>query len=204
MAFQIMADNMQNISAAQDGAMYDVFGGQQSYVIAGMANELAVTWLSSSLEIRIGTGMGVIRGRHLTNTSPATLTLQPNATGYVVIRYDHGNISLMSTSTVQNGNINNSQITPADLLIGEYTTNATGVYQFIDKRDVKTDMKGDTPRIYFETTQPVNPQSYNPGDIWIRRWVNSSDHDCYDYFVNLNRAQWVKMFAVDSWAKTLI
>ena len=110
----------------------------------------------------------------------------------------------MSTSTIQNGNINNSQTTPADLLIGEYTTNATGVYQFIDKRDVKTDMKGDTPRIYFETTQPVNPQSYNPGDIWIRRWVNSSDHDCYDYFVNLNRAQWVKMFAVDSWAKTLI
>lgn len=203
MAFQIMADNMQNISAAQDGAMYDVFGGQQSYVIAGIANELAVTWLSSSLEIRVGTGMGVIRGRHLTNTSPATLTLQPNATGYVVIRYDHGNISLMSTSTIQNGNINNSQTTPADLLLGEYTTNATGVYQFIDKRDVKTDMKGDTPRVYFETTQPVNPQSYNPGDIWIRRYV-LNNHDCYDYFVNLNRAQWVKMFAVDSWAKTLI
>lgn len=204
MAFKVMADNTgETISASQDGAMYDLFGNRESYVIAGISSQLGVTYTSSSLTVTLGTGMGVIRGRHVTNTSTATTTLPANSTGYLVLRYDHGHITFAGVTTVQDGNINNSESVVADLVLGQYTTSSSGVSQYTDMRKIKTNMIQDVQHIYFETTQPVNPQNYSANDIWIR-WYVQNDHDCYAFFVNYNQAQWVKMFAVDSWSKTLI
>lgn len=137
-----MADNGELISASQDGAMYDIFANQRRFVINGIGNNLEVGNNTTSLNVTLGTGECVIRGRHVTNTAPVTLQLSPNTTGVLILRLDNSSntatfMSVASDSQVTNGNVNNISTT-ADLLLGSYTTNASGVTTFTDRRTILT------------------------------------------------------------------
>lgn len=156
--FKVMCDNGVPISAAQDGAMYDALGQQQSYVIDGIANNMAIGYNASSLNVTLASGECVIRGRHITNTASVTLTLPANSSRYIVLRYasSDDSVSFMATTTTTDGNINNGNVT-ADLVLAYVTTNATGVSNFRDYRTLSTNLF----KKYRLVTWRTN--SYNPG-----------------------------------------
>lgn len=139
MAISFMADDGQNITSAQDGAMYNVFAGGQDFVIGGIGNELAVQYNSSSLQVTLGTGEGIICGRHFNVTgTDTTLTLSANSTGTLVVRYDltqsgSNVVRFRTVSSTKSQNINDNGSTH-DLVLGTYSTSASGVSNFTDAR----------------------------------------------------------------------
>lgn len=156
--FKVMCDNGVPISAAQDGAMYDALGQQQSYVIDGIANNMAIGYNASSLNVTLASGECVIRGRHITNTASVTLTLPANSSRYIVLRYtaSDDSVSFMAVTSTTDGNINNGNVT-ADLVLAYVTTNATGVASYTDRTVLSTTLF----KKYRSVTWKVN--SYNPG-----------------------------------------
>lgn len=182
MAFKIMADNGVPISAAQDGALYDALGQQQSYVIDGIANNMAIGYNASSLNVTLASGECVIRGRHITNTASVTLTLPANSSRYIVLRYasSDDSVSFMATTTTTNGNINNGNVT-ADLVLAYVTTNATGVSSYTDRTLLSTNLFT-TPRKVFvrqgrnTPSEPANATNVNAlcicaGSDYIQFWL---------------------------------
>lgn len=145
MAISYMADDGQTITVSQDAAMYNFFAGGIDYVIGGIGDELAVNNNTSSLQVTLGTGEGVICGRHFNVTgTDTTLTLSPTSTGALVIRYDTtqstGNIvkfMAVSVNSLESDNLNNGG-TAHDLLLGIYSTSASGVASFTDRRAIYT------------------------------------------------------------------
>lgn len=135
-----MADNSELITASQDGALYDVLANQRIFIISGIGNNMTVGNNTTSLNVTLATGECVIRGRHITNTAPITLQLSPNTTGVLCLRLNTSNnsasfMTIASEAALTNGNVNNSGTT-ADLLLGTYATNASGVSSYTDKRVV--------------------------------------------------------------------
>lgn len=169
-----MADNGQQISASQDGAMYDALGQHTSYVIDGMGNNLAVGYNAASLNITIGTGEGVIRGRHVTNTASISLTLPANSSRYIVLRYDSSNDSVtamaITSGSTTDGNINNSQSTTADLVLAYVTTNGSGVSNYTEHRTLSSNLFTKYNHIYWtmnRTTPSLTPSKDTYGDLYI-------------------------------------
>ena len=140
MSISFMADNGIAIPCARDGAVYDLIGGGENYVIDGIGNNLRLNYNATSLGVTIGSGIGVIRGRHVQITGTESLTLPASSSGYVVIEYDlsqtGANICKPKVVTeVTNGNINNGE-NVSDLVIGSFVTGRTGVTTFTDMRKI--------------------------------------------------------------------
>lgn len=139
MAIAFMADDGQSITCAQDAAMYNVFAGNKNFVIDGIGNNLAVSYNASSLQVTLGTGEGVIKGRHFNVSGTDTnITLSASTSGKLVVRYDLSQsgsnvVKFMAVSSTIDQDINGSG-TKSDLVLGSYTTSASGVSAFTDER----------------------------------------------------------------------
>lgn len=144
MALYGMADNNVEIPAKRDGAMYNTFAGNTDFVIAGVGNEFEITSSATSFVLTLGTGEGIVCGRHVTevteNGSNSMIQLEPNSSGYVVIRMDlsrpAGTEAYFTTVQVLQREDLNSDGTICDLPLYGYVTGENGVTSFIDIRDV--------------------------------------------------------------------
>lgn len=141
-----MADNNVNIPAQRDGAMYNVFANGSDFVIGGIGDELEVTYSGSSFLITLGTGEGVVGGRHVTEITEGggntTLQLDANESGYIVIRFDltqpaGSETYLYATPVLVQQDINDTG-TVRDLPLYSYTTDGSGVSSVTDLRNIKT------------------------------------------------------------------
>lgn len=139
-----MANNNVIIPAERDGALYNFLLGNQDYVFEGIGNEFAITPSSSSFLITLGTGEGVVCGRHVTeetvNGTNSMIQLSANSSGYVTICVDLSRPAgteayLRATPTLQQDDLNNSG-TVRDLPLYQYTTNGSGVSSFTDVRNL--------------------------------------------------------------------
>ena len=136
-----MANNNVIIPAERDGALYNFLLGNQDYVFEGIGDEFEITPSASSFILTLGTGEGVVCGRHVTETAGDTvLQLAQNSSGYVVIRVDLTQVAgseayLYATPTLQQDNLNDTG-TIHDLPLYQYQTNASGVSSFVDVRNI--------------------------------------------------------------------
>ena len=139
-----MANNNVIIPAERDGALYNFLLGNQDYVFEGIGNEFAITPSASSFLITLGTGEGVVCGRHVTeetvNGANSMIQLSANSSGYVTICVDLSRPAgteayLRATPTLQQDDLNNSG-TVRDLPLYRYTTNSAGVSSFVDVRNI--------------------------------------------------------------------
>lgn len=142
MAISFMADNGESITCSQDAALYNLLTGGQDCVIGGIGNELEFNSNASSLICTLSSGEAVICGRHVTVTGANTqITLSANRSGNIVLRYDLTQtganiVRLLAVDTLLYEDLNNSAGARHDLLIGQYVTNASGVTEFTDKRNI--------------------------------------------------------------------
>lgn len=141
-----MADNNINIPANRDGAMYYTFAGGNDYIFSGIGNEFAITPSSSSFLVILGTGEGIVGGRHITevteNGANSMIQLDANDTGYIVLRMDltqpaGSEAYLYATPTITKQDLNNGG-TVRDLVLYGYVTDASGVSSFIDMRKIQS------------------------------------------------------------------
>lgn len=171
MSFKVMADNSESISSSQDGAMYNVFAGNQDFIIGDIGNEMTVSTNTASRVATVGTGECVIGGRHVSAVGTNTITLPASSRGYLVLRYDLSSstiASLQTATTLEADNLNDGGTT-RDLLLGTYVTTSSGVSQFIDGRVIKTAIFDSTEvaQIYSGTTTPSDTLGKN-GDLYIQ------------------------------------
>lgn len=178
-----MADNGVSINASQDGAIYDVFAGGQSFIIDQIGEEFLIETSESSLQVTIGAGEAIIRGRHITATADNQITLPASSTIYLCLRIDltqtAGNegslVALTSEEAIQNGNLNAGQ-NVCDLLLYTVTTSVNGVSGSTDKRDIRAGVSG-------------IPQGGTAGQVLTKTeegfdWETLPDSD--DLYVNVN------------------
>lgn len=145
MALYAMADNGVDIPAARDAALYNVMVGGADFVIAGIHNELAMTYNPNSFIVSLGTGEAVICGRHVTEVTEngvnTNLELSPSDSGYVVLRFDltkpAGQEAYLAATNILNNDNLNSGGTVHDLLLYQYVTNNVGVVSMTDLRSVR-------------------------------------------------------------------
>lgn len=180
MPISFMADNGTNISCAEDAAMYNVFAGSTDIVLAGIGNELAINYNSSSLQVTLSSGEGIICGRHVTVTgSDVTLTLQPNRTGLILaLRYDltqsgSNIVQFANPSELQSDDLNNGGDVH-DLFLATVSTDSNGVTSITDKRKIRSaivpasvETSEHTDAIKYGTTAPTNSLGED-GDIYIQ------------------------------------
>lgn len=148
MALKAMADNNVPIPVRYDASLYNLLADKTNFIFKGIDDEFKVTYGSGSLRVKLGTGGCLICGRHVFNdsTDEIYLTLSPNDSGYLVIRYDltqaaGHEASFKAVSTLETGDLNGTG-TKRDLLIGQYKTDDNGVTQYTDLRvyeSLKTD-----------------------------------------------------------------
>lgn len=141
-----MANNGVIIPAERDGALYNFLLGNQDYIFEGIGNEFAITPSSSSFLITLGTGEGVVCGRHVTeetvNGANSMIQLSANSSGYVTICVDLSRPAgteayLRETPTLAQDNLNNAG-TVHDLPLYQFTTNGSGVSSFVDVRNISS------------------------------------------------------------------
>lgn len=161
-----MANNNVIIPAERDGALYNFLLGNQDYVFDGIGNEFEITSSSSSFLITLGTGEGVVGGRHVTeetvNNANSMIQLDANSSGYVVIRVDLSRPAgteayLYATPTLVSQDLNNGG-TIRDLPLYSYVTNGSGVSTFTDIRPVSS---GSNVVCLLEN-----------GNIYVEQWNN--------------------------------
>lgn len=137
-----MADNNVVIPAERDGALYNFLMGGQDYVFANIGDAFEITPSSTSFLVTLGTGEGVVSGRHITEETVSgansMIQLDANSSGYVVIRVDLSRPAgteafLYATPALSTQDLNNNG-TVHDLPLYQYTTNASGVSSFTDVR----------------------------------------------------------------------
>lgn len=153
-----------SISAVRDRAMFNTFAGNQSYVIANIGQELAVTYSDSSFIVELGTGEAVICGGSMVSEgNSTTLTLGQNQSGYLVIRIDLSqtgdNICKFDnvTSLVQQ-NINDGSEYIYDLPLYQYSTSANGVSKMTDVRNISASV---TESVTKSLSKVATSGSYN-------------------------------------------
>lgn len=142
---KIMDDNGVEISAAQDGAMYNAFAGNSDFIISGIGDEMEFSSNATSLTGVLGSGECIICGRHVTvDQSGEEITITANSEGYIVLRFDTSQtgsnvcrLKQITTSDLRSDNINNTSGVH-DLLIGSFVSGAAGVTAFTDLRVVRS------------------------------------------------------------------
>lgn len=139
-----MANNGVIIPAERDGALYNFLLGNQDYIFEGIGNEFQITPSASSFLVTLGTGEGVVCGRHVTeetvNGANSMIQLTANSSGYVTICVDLSRPAgteayLRETPTLAQDNLNNAG-TVHDLPLYQFTTNGSGVSAFTDIRNI--------------------------------------------------------------------
>lgn len=141
-----MANNNVVIPAERDGALYNFLVGGQDYVFANIGDAFEITPSASSFLITLGTGEGVVSGRHVTeetvNNANSMIQLDANSSGYVVIRVDltrpAGTEAFLYATPVLSAQDLNNNGTVHDLPLYEYTTNGSGVSSFTDIRPLSS------------------------------------------------------------------
>lgn len=137
-----------SISAVRDRAMFNTFAGNQSYVIAGVGNELQVNYSSSSFIVQLDTGEAVISGGSMVSEGTLdTITLGANESGYLVVRIDLSQTGdnicrFYSTPTIVQENINDGVGLIYDLPLYNYQTSSSGVQNLNDIRSIKSSLLG--------------------------------------------------------------
>lgn len=162
MSFKLMADNGIDISAKQDGALYNVALGGNNFIIKGLGSELELSHVG--LSVSVGSGEAIIHGRHATSEDTTTIELPPNVSGYLVLRIDltrpvSEEAYLFATPTITNEEINWGG-TINDLLLAEFTTNSVDIVSFEDKRAIKDKSSG------FEYTEVGSFENDKIIQIW--------------------------------------
>lgn len=145
-----MADNNVDITAAQDGALYNALSGGQDFIIKGIKNEMRISNTTSSLQISINTGEAIVCGRHVTITAPVQLTLGSYSKYFVVLRVNlaqsAGNegsiVGLTAYNQIKSENLNNNG-NIHDILLYEVTTTSNGVSVATDRRSIKESILAD-------------------------------------------------------------
>lgn len=147
--FNVMADNTVNITASQDGAIYDVFSGRQNFIIEGIGTEFQLSTTTSSLQVTVGSGEALISGRHISATESNTITLPASSTLYLCLRIDltqtAGNegqlVALTTEGAMESGNLNAGD-TKCDILLYKVITTTSGVSSSTDMRAIKDSTGG--------------------------------------------------------------
>ena len=161
-----MANNNVIIPAERDGALYNFLMGGQDYVFDGIGDEFAITPSSTSFLITLGTGEGVVSGRHVTeetvNNDNSMIQLDANSSGYVVIRVDltkpvGTEAFLYATPVLSSQDLNNGG-NVHDLPLYQYVTNGSGVSTFTDIRPLSS---GSNVACVLEN-----------GTIYVEQWVD--------------------------------
>lgn len=154
MSFKVMADNGIDISAKQDGALYNIAVNNQNFICEGLGGEFFFG--RTGLIINCDTGVAVVHGRHITADGPNVITLPANETGYLVLRVDLSRpigeeAYLFATPTpIQeeinwNGNIH-------DMVLAEFTSNALECTSWVDKRNIISTSGGGGRNIDLDVT----------------------------------------------------
>lgn len=142
----IMADNGETITSSMDGAMYNVFAGNEDFVIGDIGNELELLSSSSSFTVTMKSGHCLICGRHVVNDDNLDLLLSENDSGFIVLRYDLGQVEenicrLMAVNSTYEENINGSG-TIHDIVLATYVTGEDGVTSMTDLRNIRSSAGG--------------------------------------------------------------
>lgn len=180
MSVSFKTDNVE-ISAVRDRAMFNTFAGNQSYVIKGVGDELALTYSSSSFVVSIGTGEAVICGGSTLAEGTNEITLSQNQNGYIVIRVDLTQVGenicqFKSVSSLVQENINDEGYV-YDFPLAQYTTNGNGVSSLVDTRVMKDNL-------YIKTINGNTPN--NEGNIAINTGVLTINNTAPSSNGNLN------------------
>lgn len=151
MAFKTMADNGIDISARQDGALYNVACGGADFIIKGIGDELAYT--VSGLNVTVKTGEAVIHGRHVTAEANNTLRLPTNSSGYLVLRLDlsqtSGNEAYLYATPVLSKEEVNWSGNVHDVAIASFTTTTTTA-NLVDARNIVDSLLGTKTKYTFD------------------------------------------------------
>lgn len=138
MSLKVMADNQIEITAKQDGALYNCAMGDADFIIKGLGDEFAMS--QSGLIVTVGSGEAIIHGRHVTAYESNQITLPANESGYLSLRIDLSQqvgqeVLLYATPTLTHQEINwDGQI--YDFPLATFTTQSTAISQFEDTRKV--------------------------------------------------------------------
>lgn len=132
-----MADNGTLISSLQDALLYGSVVNTD-YIISDYEGELAMT--TTGLTITFDDGQAIIQGRTINVTGGETLEVDPNTSGYIVLRYDltqatgyEGRFDFVP-SFVANDLNNGGSI--RDLVLATYTSDASDVTITADIRPI--------------------------------------------------------------------
>lgn len=139
MSIKVMADNNVEISAKQDGALYNMALNNKDFIISGIGNEMEVERVIRNA-ISVKTGECVIHGRHVTIDEKINYGLPLETSGYLVVRIDltqpiGQEAMIFSTPTLVQQEINWDG-TIYDLPLVRFTTGALGIMSFEDVRVV--------------------------------------------------------------------
>lgn len=175
-----MANNNVVIPAERDGALYNFLVGGQDYVFANIGDAFEITPSASSFLITLGTGEGVVSGRHVTeetvNNANSMIQLEANSSGYVVIRVDltrpAGTEAFLYATPVLSAQDLNNNGTVHDLPLYQYATNGSGVSSFTDIRPLSN---GSNVVCVLENNN-IYVEQWNNG-VKTRKQVGSLDPD---------------------------
>lgn len=137
---KVMADNRVEISAKQDGALYNVALDEKDFIIEGLGNEFSMSHVG--LVVFVESGEAILHGRHITSEDTEQITLPANSSGYLVLRIDLtqavGNEAfLYATPTLSNEEINwDGSI--YDMPIATFITSNVDITNFEDARVMHT------------------------------------------------------------------
>lgn len=131
-----MADNGTLISSLQDALLYDSLV-QSDYIISDYEGELAMS--TAGLIVTFANGEAIIQGRTI-NVTDETLEVDPNTSGYIVLRYDLGQATgyegrLDFVPNFVKQDLNNGG-TIRDLVLATYTSDANDVTIDSDVRPI--------------------------------------------------------------------
>lgn len=156
--FKIMADNGIDISAKQDGALYNVALNDQDFIIKGLGDEFAMSYVG--LNVSVESGECVIHGRHITSEETNTITLPANESGYLVLRVDltkpvGQEALLFATPTLTHEEINwNGTI--YDMPIATFRTGTIEVQQLEDVRVIKNNVSVEKYKPIIKVISPIS------------------------------------------------
>lgn len=146
MAIKVMADSGGTVtySAAEIGAAFNTFAGGSDYVISDIGDEMAVVTSTASLTVTVKTGRAMVGGRLVEVTSNTGYTVAASQTDvYLVLRVDlsqplgsEGLITYATAAQIKEENLNTGTGGKHDLVLGKFTSSASGITSYSDQRNI--------------------------------------------------------------------
>lgn len=188
-----MADNNIDIPASRDGALYNALANGQDFVISGIGDEFEVTYSGSSLTVTLGTGIGVVCGRHvqedIVNGATSSFEVEAGSSGYIVVRFDLTRPTgqeayFTATPTLVAQDLNNGGDVH-DLPLYQYTAGAAGVNTMVDVRNIMSSLAGSGFAVYQTTLASANWSS-NQQTVTVPSSVLSGIDYSSDLYVEIS------------------